>query len=354
MDHQLSRLPNGQFTCALCRWTWRAPPRSACFGVPRYEYGSWPQGLYTATQLRRMHLKPAEESDGYYPLVKLPYRRFLYDSTKAAPRRVPTDKQREAITKMRAALRQQYTCRGCGVFDGSHGRSRSGVMNGYCGKCWREIRHRARQADVCAWAKAYLSNREFVVLDSETTGLGSEDEVIELALVHSSGAVLFSSLIQPQNPHRPDLATHIHGITSEMLSTAPRFLDVWPTIQAILRRYRRVLVYNAAFDHRLLDATASRYGLRAPGGQWECLMEQYAVYHGAWSSYHRSSTWQSLATACSCLGVDVPGASHRALTDALAALDVLRALAALDGHIEPYPMPEREPTHDVSGDDHPF
>ena len=76
-----------------------------------------------------------------------------------------------------------------------------------------------------------------------------------------------------------------------MLASAPRFPDVWPTIKAILRRFRRVLVYNAAFDHRLLAATARRYGCRTPSSEWECLMEQDAVYHGAWSNYHRSYTW---------------------------------------------------------------
>lgn len=75
------------------------------------------------------------------------------------------------------------------------------------------------------------------MLDSETTGLGDEDEVIELALVHSSGTVLFSSLIRPQDPQRADLATHIHGITRQMLLDAPSLPEIWPTICAILRRY---------------------------------------------------------------------------------------------------------------------
>jgi DNA polymerase III epsilon subunit-like protein len=58
-----------------------------------------------------------------------------------------------------------------------------------------------RQAKVCAWAHAYLHQSErWAVLDTETTGLSSQDEVIELALVDASGAVLFSSLIQTQDP----------------------------------------------------------------------------------------------------------------------------------------------------------
>ena len=198
-----------------------------------------------------------------------------------------------------------------------------------------------------------------MVLDSdsvESTGLDDEDEVIELALVHSSGVVLFSSLIQPEDPQRPDLATDIHGISSEMFTSAPRFPDVWPTIAAILRRFRRVLVYNAAFDHRLLAATAGRYGSRLPGGQWTCLMEQYAVYSGTWSNPHHSYTWQSLAVACADLHVAVLGKAHRATADALAALGVLKTLAAIDGHIAPFPVPESAPAQDDTGacDDHPF
>lgn len=277
MDHTLSRLPDGRYTCALCHITWRNEPHSSCVGVPHFDYGSWPEGLYTATQLRRMHLKATDQPDGYYPLVKAPYHRYLYDSRKATPRRVPTEKQHEAIAKMQAALRETYTCQGCGRYDSSHGRSRFGVRHGYCAACRRE--------------------------------------------------------------------------TGSMLADAPRFPDVWPITKAILRRYRRVLVYNAAFDHRLLAVTASRYGLRVPGCQWTCLMEQYAVYHGAWSAYHRSYTWQSLAVACTCLGMEVQGEAHRATADALAALGVLRALAALDGQIAPYPVPMRE---SIQGDDHPF
>ncbi|HUZ04444.1 MAG TPA: hypothetical protein VMU62_03725 [Acidobacteriaceae bacterium] len=142
-----------------------------------------------------MKHKPGETPDGYYPLVTSPYRRYLYDIAKATPHRVPTERQHEAIARMRAALVQKYTYRGCGVFDGSHGQSGSGVTDGYCAACWREIRHRRRQAAICAWAKAYLAGGDFIVLDSESAGLDdSIDEFIELALVHSSGMVLFSSL----------------------------------------------------------------------------------------------------------------------------------------------------------------
>ena len=46
-------------------------------------------------------------------------------------------------------------------------------------------------------------------------------------------------------------------------------------------------------------------------------MEWYAQYCGDWSEYHGSYTWQRL-----------PGAGHRAIEDARAALDVIKEMAA--------------------------
>lgn len=191
------------------------------------------------------------------------------------------------------------------------------------------MRLNKKQIKICAWASDYINHPgSWVVLDTETTGLGTNDEVIEIAIVSSSGNILFSSLIQPEEVHRTDLATHIHGITTEMLRTAPTFPDVWPIIKAVLRRYRHVVVYNAAFDHRLLEGTAQRYGYILPSASWDCAMEAYALYHGAWNDYFQSYTWQRLQVACTRLGVPPIGNYHRATADTLSTLGVLRALAS--------------------------
>ncbi len=333
MKHNLTHHPDKTYTCALCQWSWKRPPVSSCPGVPRYRYGQWPEHLYTFTQLRRMKRKPINGPAGCYFLMHDPYKRYLYDIHQSIPRRVPSERQREAIRKMRAALVVASTCKRCGFYDRSHGRTKRdlSVKSGYCENCWDEIRQEQREAEACAWAAAYLCfPADILILDTETTGLAAEsDEVIELAMITGTGCVLVSSLIKPQDPKREDLATHIHGITPQMLRDAPTFPEVWPTVKAILRRYRHRMVYNAPFDKRLLAATAKRYGYRVPGGAWACVMQQYARYHGEWSSYYRSFTWQQLQVACATLGVQVESASHRALGDAFATLGVLRALATL-------------------------
>jgi DNA polymerase III epsilon subunit-like protein len=360
--HSISQLPDGRYTCSVCLWIWKKSPTSPCPSVAHYQYGAWPEHLYTFTQLREKKLKPVGEPEGCYFIRKVPYVRYLYSIHTAVQRRVPTERQREAIAKMRDGLVKRYTCRHCGYYDSAHGKGKYGKRvyqrSGLCVDCERLKARREKQAHICEWAHRYLQGSDFVVLDSETTGLNERgtDEIIELAIVSSSGTVLFSSLIQPQDLRRQDLATHIHGITQEQIQDAPRFPDVWPTIKVILRHYRSILVYNAAFDCDLLATTAKRYGYEVPGARWTCLMEAYAVYHGAWHSYYRSYTWQKLIVACDVLGVERQGEDHRATPDALNTLGVLKALAARHGTIELLPPPV-EPISEQHEDDlssHPF
>lgn len=185
------------------------------------------------------------------------------------------------------------------------------------------------QKRVCEWASRYMHQATpWAVLDTETTGLGPADEVIELAIISSTGHVLFSSLIQPRRLDRGELGTEIHGISRQMLATAPTFPEVWPQIEAVLDTYPTMVVYNADFDHRMLRQTAKRYGCDLPPVSWSCLMEQYAIYHGAWNEHFGSYTWQRLQVACECFGVQVEGQYHRATYDTFCTLGVLHALAA--------------------------
>ena len=356
--HQLERVGTG-YTCPVCGLSWTREPRTDCPGVRVYNYGEWPENLYTYTQLRRdLRMQPLDrtKAQGCYFLQKSPYRRYLYDINLARHRRVPTDAQREAITKMRAGLVQRYTCARCGHYDKTHGQSKYATVvyshNGLCEDC-------DRQVPVIEWAHELFSDPNLIVLDSETTGLndGGNDEVIELTIVSAAGEVLFSSLIQTQDPDRSDLATHIHGIGREDLNKAPTFPEVWPQIESIMQRYQTIVVYNADFDADLLRTTAARYGYVLPEAIWSCLMYAYAKYHGAWSRYHRSYTWQKLGTACYCLGVETTG-YHRATEDALNALGVLKALADQYGQVKIFIPPARVsvPADDDLGEleDHPF
>lgn len=48
--------------------------------------------------------------------------------------------------------------------------------------------------------KNLISNEEILVIDTETTGLTYADEIIELAVLNTSGTVLLHTLVKPSRP----------------------------------------------------------------------------------------------------------------------------------------------------------
>jgi DNA polymerase-3 subunit epsilon len=180
----------------------------------------------------------------------------------------------------------------------------------------REAAHLARvrlQADPC-------------YLDTETTGLGLQDEIIEVCLLDGGGRVLFESLVRPTRSIPMD-AVSLHGITDAMVMAAPRWTDVWPQLRDAMNA-RRIAVYNAEFDARLLRQTQAIHGLTdgVDTSGFFCLMQLYAQFRGEWDGAHRSFRWQSLETARRQVGLDLPNA-HRARDDALLARALLHVMA---------------------------
>jgi DNA polymerase-3 subunit epsilon len=168
-----------------------------------------------------------------------------------------------------------------------------------------------------------LLKKRPLVLDTETSGLESCHEVIELGLVEIDGRVVVDTLIQCQG-EIPEDATRIHGITKTMLSSAPSFPDVWARL--LPYRDREIIIYNAAFDIPLLAQTAARYQITLPRLKSHCLMIQYLSYVAAGQNTGTEHlSYRSLETACTQFGIAVGG--HRAVSDAQAARAVFCRLA---------------------------
>jgi DNA polymerase-3 subunit epsilon len=129
-----------------------------------------------------------------------------------------------------------------------------------------------------AWALQRLVRRDFVVVDTETTGLGSEDQVIEVAVVDPSGKVLVEQLVRPTCPIHPR-ATAVHGYDALALATAPTFLQVLPKLRACLGE-SLAIAYNSPFDERLLRQSAAVWGAEPIDTRWDCAMRWYAQYTG--------------------------------------------------------------------------
>jgi DNA polymerase III subunit alpha, Gram-positive type len=101
------------------------------------------------------------------------------------------------------------------------------------------------------FGKIHIREAEFVVFDTETTGLGPKfgDEIIELAAVRMKGGKVidrFCSFVNPRRPISPG-ATAVNGITDDMVKEAPYIEEVLPKFLEFAKE-SILVAHNASFD----------------------------------------------------------------------------------------------------------
>jgi len=192
--------------------------------------------------------------------------------------------------------------------------------------------------DVLRWAREMVQDGNYVCFDTETTDL--HGEIVQWAVVTPDGTLLGSGFVKPTEAIS-ESAQAIHGISNEMVKDAPAFditwLEIWRHLEG-----KTIVIFNAYFDVQRLMTSARPYGLTLPRLKTQCAMKRYAAFHGEWNEYYGDYRFQSLATACSALGIAKP-AGHSAASDAQACAAVVRALAYLADKVEQFPEEARAP-----------
>lgn len=287
--------------------------------LPTYPwFDQVPDHLKTRNQLAEQGLRPGGSVKAQ--VVWKRGRRWadLYDVAEAKPKQAPTAAQLVALEKAQEVRR---TCPQCKtIYPFILGPSWQPWRD--CGECQRQGHIEERQR-IRETASAALADPNAVILDTETTDLYGY--VMQIAVIDMAGTVLLDTLVNPQATIEPG-AFAVHQISAEMAAGAPTFAQILPKLQTALF-FKKVWIYNAAFDTAILDNEYSRIG-RSPNAsvrrwlsvrKWECAMELYAEWVGDWSEYHGNYRWQPL-----------PGGDHSAVGDARATLAILKRMAGAE------------------------
>ncbi|EHM4588515.1 3'-5' exonuclease [Salmonella enterica] len=183
-------------------------------------------------------------------------------------------------------------------------------------------------------------NSDYLIIDTETTGLDNNAEVIEIAIINMHGDVLLNSLVKP-TCSIPAAVTKINNITDEMVADAPLWRDVFPVILNIIDG-KKWLAWNSKFDARLIIQTGviTGYFEDLPASKIldiaakinNSQIDAKAIYdqwYGEFDSKRNNFKRQRLTTAAERHNVSVNGA-HRALADCIMVLGVINAVCHSD------------------------
>jgi DNA polymerase-3 subunit epsilon len=252
-----------------------------------------PAHLKTTKQLAEMGFKPVR-AVGIIPTRK--YDLYLYDpsdSTSAIPKKQATPRQLEALAKARR--QQKYSA-------------------------WYAEwgRHYEAGNEAIEWARELFQRDNWIILDTETTGLG-QAEVVQVGVVDHTGAILLDTLVRPTITI-PQEAVDIHGITNEMVVDAPTFPEIYPELVRVSTD-KEVLIYNAEFDISILKYCCKLHGLPLLGysKRSDCVMEWWAQFCGEYD-YDRYGGYK----------LQPLEGDHSAVGDCQAVFTLLQGMAAAD------------------------
>ena len=168
---------------------------------------------------------------------------------------------------------------------------------------------------------AWLTEKEYVVVDIETTGTDvNSDKVTEIGAVRIKNGVIcesFQTLIDPEVSLSKRIV-ELTGITDEMLVGQPKIQDVYPDFIKFLGDAVFV-AHNSEFDFRFLKNVGKPMGYYLSNEVEDTLIISRKKLPGL--------TNHKLNTVCAHFGIEFQ--HHRALSDAFATAEAFIELAKI-------------------------
>lgn len=171
--------------------------------------------------------------------------------------------------------------------------------------------------------------QNYIFLDTETTGIGENAELLSIAIIDNKGKVLLDTYVTPVATTEWPEAMKVNNLTPAFIfgGNFPTTAELIPVIANILKR-KTVVMYGADFDSRFIaDA------LQISKAKTACCMSRFSEYMGVWDEKRCIWKRHRLTIAAELVGHEWTDTPHGALADALATRAVWNFLEE-NGHVQ--------------------
>jgi len=131
---------------------------------------------------------------------------------------------------------------------------------------------RLDEAEAEAEAEEKAEEVGLYILDTETTGLGKEDVIIEISVFDMIQRRTFTRLVSPNG--QKNWAENVNNISQAALATAPSWSTVYDELLEWMGEKKTHIIYahNAHFDHRMFSQTCEKARIEEPNKSflWVC------------------------------------------------------------------------------------
>lgn len=162
---------------------------------------------------------------------------------------------------------------------------------------------------------------ETIILDTETTGVNFDQEIVEvlqLSIINENGDTLYNGFFKPTYNQSWDKAQAVNHISPEMVADCPSIDDELSLILPIIRKAKTVIGYNTQFDVRVLSDSNIHFD---DDVSYIDVMRDFAPIYGDWNEERGDYKWQKLTTCADYYGYDWgTDTAHDSLADCRATL----------------------------------
>jgi len=169
-----------------------------------------------------------------------------------------------------------------------------------------------------------LLSTDPLIIDTETTGIDMDDEILQIAITDKTGKPIFSSLVKPAWRHGWLKAQIIHGITPAKVQDAPTFNALVPRLMELMNG-RCLIGWNVQFDSNMMLRSARPFGADENLRDFPAMLrgldmrDVMSIYAKCWGF-----RWEKLGLVCARHGIEPLTRAHEAVGDCQLVAELLR------------------------------